>query len=357
MAKAAIVRELNAPVEVVDATIGEPGPGQVKIKTKAAGVCHSDLSVQNGTIPWMFPALLGHEGAGTISAVGEGVTKVAVGDNVIFNWVPFCGQCSFCKRGETWLCGNGYGLGIVPAQIEGGMAFPMAGTGTFCEEAVVHESSAIKIPNDIPLDVAALVGCGVTTGVGAALNTAKVEKGSTVLVIGCGGVGMNVLQGAKIAGASAIVAMDRFENKAEDGKRFGATHATTPEGLDALKTELTAGEGFDYAFEVIGLSSTIRAAFDATRKGGTTVVVGVGRAEDQVMFSPLEFLLKEPKILGCVYGSSPVETDYLRFLQHWQKGELDLEGLISKHISIEDIPTAFEAMERGEVIRSVINFD
>ena len=354
--KAVIVRELNAPVEVVDAQVGDLGPGKVKIKTTAAGVCHSDLSVQNGTIPWMFPALLGHEGAGEVIEVGEGVDSPKVGDHVIFNWVPFCGECFFCKRGETWLCGQGYGLGLTPATIEGGMAFPMAGTGTFAEEAVVHKSSAITIPSDIPLDVAALVGCGVTTGVGAALNTAKVEKDSTVLVIGCGGVGMNVIQGAKIAGASAIVAVDRFENKAEEAKRFGATHATTPENLDAVKAEVTGGEGFDYAFEVIGLSQTIRSAFDATRKGGTTVVVGVGRAEDQVQFSPLEFLLKEPRILGCVYGSSNVEKDYLRFLQHWQKGELDLEGLISKHISIEDVPSAFEAMERGEVIRSVINF-
>jgi S-(hydroxymethyl)glutathione dehydrogenase/alcohol dehydrogenase len=356
MARAVIVREANAPLEIVDAQIGEPGPGQVKVKLSAAGVCHSDLSVQNGTIPWMFPALLGHEGAGVVTAVGEGVDAPAVGDHVIFNWVPFCGQCTFCKRGETWLCGNGYGLGMVPATIDGGTAFPMAGTGTFCEEAVVHKSSAIAIPKDIPLDIAALVGCGVTTGVGAALNTAKVAKGSTVVVIGCGGVGMNVIQGAKISGASAIVAVDRFENKAEEAKRFGATHATTPEGLDALKNELTAGEGFDYAFEVIGLSQTIRSAFDATRKGGTTIVVGVGRAEDQVQFSPLEFLLKEPTILGCVYGSSAVEKDYLRFLQYWQRGELDLEGLISKHISIEDVPSAFEAMERGEVIRSVISF-
>src|SRR5687767_6370779 len=233
MAKAAIVRELNAPVEIVDAQIGEPGPGQVKIKTVAASVCHSDLSVQNGTIPWMFPALLGHEGAGEIIAVGEGVTGREVGDHVIYNWVPFCGTCFFCQRGETYYCNQGYGLGLVPAQIEGGMAFPMAATGTFAEEAVVHRSSAIPIPKDIPLDIAALVGCGVTTGVGAALNTAQVAKDSTVLVIGCGGVGMNVIQGAKIAGAAAIVAVDRYENKAEEAKRFGATHSTTPEGLDA----------------------------------------------------------------------------------------------------------------------------
>lgn len=356
MAKAAIVRELNAPIEIVDVTIGEPGPGQVKIKTANAGVCHSDVSIQNGTIPWMFPALLGHEGAGVVTAVGEGVTTPAVGDHVIFNWVPYCGNCAFCNRGETWLCNNGYAVGIIPATMEGGMAFPMAGTGTFCEEAVVHHSAAVTIPSDIPLDIAALVGCGVTTGVGAAINTAKVEPGSTVLVIGCGGVGMNVIQGARIAGASYIVAMDRFEHKAEEGKRFGATHATTPEGLDALKAELTGGEGFDYAFEVIGLSSTIRAAFDNARKGGTTVVVGVGRADDNVSFSGLEFLLKEPRILGCVYGSSHVATDYIRFLNLWKAGRLDLEGLISKHISIDDVPSAFESMERGEVIRSVITF-
>jgi len=354
--KAVIVRELNGPVEIVEAQIGEPGPGQVKVKLAAAGVCHSDVSVQNGTIPWMFPALLGHEGAGVVTAVGEGVDSPAVGDHVIFNWVPFCGECSYCKRGETWLCGNGYGLGLVPVAFDGGMAYPMAATGTFAEEAVVHKSSAIAIPKDIPLDIAALVGCGVTTGVGAALNTAKVAKDSTVLVIGCGGVGMNVIQGAKIAGASAIVAVDRYENKAEEAKRFGATHATTPEGLDALKGQLTGGDGFDYAFEVIGLSATIRSAFDATRKGGTTVVVGVGRPDDNVTISPLEFLGKSPKLLGCIYGSSAVEKDYLRFLQYWQKGDLDLEGLISKHIALEDVPSAFEAMERGEVIRSVINF-
>ncbi len=354
--KAAIVRELNGPVEIVEAQIGEPGPGQVKVKLAAAGVCHSDVSVQNGTIPWMFPALLGHEGAGVVTAVGEGVDSPVVGDHVIFNWVPFCGECSWCKRGETWLCSNGYGLGLVPAVIDGGVAYPMAATGTFAEEAIVHRSSAIAIPKDIPLDVAALVGCGVTTGVGAALNTAKVAKGSTVVVIGCGGVGMNVIQGAKIAGASAIVAVDRYEHKAEEAKRFGATHATASEGLDAVKSELTGGNGFDYAFEVIGLSATIRTAFDATRKGGTTVVVGVGRPEDNVSFSPLEFLGKSPTIMGCIYGSSAVETDYLRFLQYWQEGKLDLEGLISKHIALEDVPSAFEAMERGEVIRSVISF-
>jgi S-(hydroxymethyl)glutathione dehydrogenase/alcohol dehydrogenase len=354
--KAAVVREVNAPIEIVEAQPGAVGNNQVKVKVAAAGVCHSDLSVQNGTIPWMFPAILGHEGAGVVTEVGEGVDSPQVGDHIIFNWIPFCGECQFCKRGETWLCGNGYAAGIVPAAIDGGMAFPMAGAGTFAEEAVVHKSAAIKIPDDVPLDVAALVGCGVTTGVGAALNTAKVEKGSSVVVIGCGGVGMNVIQGAKIAGASVIVAVDRFENKAEEAKRFGATHATTPEGLDSLKNELTGGEGFDYGFEVIGLSQTIRSAFDNTRKGGTTVVVGVGRAEDSVTFSPLEFLMKEPKILGCMYGSSPVEKDYQRILDHWKKGELDLEGLISKHIALEDIPSAFEAMERGEVIRSVINF-
>ncbi len=354
--KAVIVRALNAPLEIVEAQVEEPGAGQVKVKLAAAGVCHSDLSVQNGTIPWMFPALLGHEGAGVVTAVGDGVDSPAVGDHVIFNWVPFCGQCFYCQRGETWLCSTGYGLGMVPASIDGGVAFPMAGTGTFADEAVVHKSSAIPIPNDIPLDIAALVGCGVTTGVGAALNTAKVTKDATVVVIGCGGVGMNVIQGCKIAGAKAIVAVDRFENKAEEAKRFGATHATTSEGLGALKAEITAGEGFDYGFEVIGLSTTIRAALDATRKGGTTVVVGVGRAEDSLVISPLEFLLKEPKILGCMYGSSHVQDDYMRFLKHWQNGELDLEGLISKHISIEDVPSAFEAMERGEVIRSVISF-
>ena len=307
----------------------------------------------------MFPALLGHEGAGVVIAVGEGVTRSKVGDHVIFNWVPFCGACVNCKRGETWLCGNGYGLGMAPATFDGGMAFPMAGTGTFCEEAVVHESSAIPIAQDVPLDIAALVGCGVTTGVGAALNTANVAKGSTVLVIGCGGVGINVIQGAKIAGARAIVAMDRLENKAEDAKRFGATHAATPEDTaPAIQAEAHRQRGL--RLRVRGH----RAVIDDPRRvrrhaQGRHVRRRRGRSPGRpVSFNGLEFLLKEPQDprmrLRVVAGRQGLPD---KFLSYWREGKLDLEGLISKHISIEDVPSAFEAMERGEVIRSVIRFD
>ncbi len=357
--RAAILPGLNEKLEVRDdvGVVG-PGPGEVHIRIVASGVCHSDISAQNGTLPCPMPGVLGHEGAGEVLAVGEGVTTVAQGDHVIVSWVPPCGTCSACLGGQPNLCmtylidaltATRFTMGDQPI---GGMA----GTGTFAEELVVPQVAAVKIPQDIPFDVASLIGCGVMTGVGAALKTARVRAGSSVMVIGCGGVGISVIQGARIAGAAEIVAVDRVPEKLEMAKRFGATHAVLPDQIATVSGELTQGLGFDYAFEVIGLPDTIRAAWDTTRRGGTTVVVGAGRMEAMVSFSAFELFYSEKKLLGSFYGSADVRTDFHMLLRLWRNEKLDLEGMITKRIDIADINEAFDECMSGRVIRQVIEF-
>jgi S-(hydroxymethyl)glutathione dehydrogenase / alcohol dehydrogenase len=355
--QAAVLRQLgDEQLEVVDDVepVG-PGPGEVRIRIMATGVCHSDLSGMNGTIPTPVPAVLGHEGAGEVVALGEDVTTVAVGDHVIVSWMAPCGTCADCLRGQPNLCTMSFAAAATPRFRQGDTdLFGFAGTGTFAEEIVIPAQAAIKIPDDVPLDVASLIGCGVTTGVGAALNTARVRPGSSVVVIGCGGVGISVIQGARVAGAADIVGVDLVEGKLEMAKRFGATHAVTPDQLEDLKGELTAGSGFDYAFEAIGTSGTIRAAYDATRRGGTTVVVGVGRADDTVAFNAFEIFFGEKILQGCLYGSADVRTDFHRFIRLWQAGRLDLEGMITRRTDLKGVNEAFTAMQQGEVIRTVI---
>jgi S-(hydroxymethyl)glutathione dehydrogenase/alcohol dehydrogenase len=235
--------------------------------------------------------------------------------------------------------------------------FGMAGAGTFAEELILLEQGAVRIDKDIPFDVASLLGCGVMTGVGAAINAAKVEPGSSVVVFGCGGVGVSVIQGARIAGAATIVAVDMVDNKLEWAKQFGATHAVKPEDLPQAQRELTGGAGFDFGFEVVGRSETIKAAYDATRRGGTTVVVGVGRAEDMVQFSAFDLFYNEKNLRGTYYGSANIRRDFPRLLDLWRGGRLDLESMITRRLGIDDVNDAFAAMSSGEVIRQVITFD
>jgi len=346
--------EVRDDVELVDV-----GAGEVRVDIAATGVCHSDLSVINGTIPQPAPAVLGHEGAGVISAVGEGVTDVQVGDHVIVAWSPPCGSCAFCgPRHQPHLCHNVMMVmgGTPHFVLDGAPVFGMAGTGTFAEQMIVPHQAVVRIDEDIPLDIASLVGCGVMTGVGAALNTAKVTPGSSVVVFGCGGVGISCIQGAKVAGASVIVAVDLNEQKLIDAQRFGATHACTPDDLAGLRAELTGGDGFDFAFEAIGLPTTMRAAFDAARRGGTACIVGVGRTEEVVTFSAFELFFSEKNLIGSYYGSADVRTDFHKLLGFWRDGSLDLDGMISRRIDLGEINDAFAAMQRGEVIRQVITF-
>jgi S-(hydroxymethyl)glutathione dehydrogenase/alcohol dehydrogenase len=343
-----------------DVTTTPVGAGKVRIRIKATGVCHSDLSAMNGTIPVAVPAVLGHEGAGEIVEVGAGVTSLSEGDHVVICWSPQCGACKDCVNGQPQLC-MAYMINAFSDahfMFDGATpTFGMAGAGTFAEEVILLEQGAVKIDNDIPYDVASLLGCGVMTGVGAAINAGKIEPGSSVVVFGCGGVGISVIQGARIAGAATILAVDMVEAKLGWAKQFGATDAVTPDQLPDALRELTGGAGFDYAFEVVGRSQTIKAAYGATRRGGTTVVVGVGRAEDMVELSAFDLFYDEKTLRGTYYGSANIRRDFPRLLALWRSGQLDLEGMITRRLTLDDVNDAFSALSSGDVIRQVITFD
>jgi S-(hydroxymethyl)glutathione dehydrogenase/alcohol dehydrogenase len=356
--RAAVLRQVgDEKVEVVDdMELEDIGPGMVRLALRSTGVCHSDLSVMTGTIPQAAPCVLGHEGAGEIVEVGPGVTNVAVGDHVIAAWVPPCGKCNYCLTGQGHLCINiMFSAAAGPHfRLGGEPIFAMAGTGTFAEETLLPQEAVIKIPDDVPWDIASLVGCGVTTGVGAAINAAKVTPGSSVVVFGCGGVGISVIQGARLAGAAEIVAVDLVPEKREGALNFGATHAVSPDEVGKASADITGGEGFDYGFEVIGLPTTIRATYDAVRRGGTAVIVGVGRPDQMVEFNAFEFFFGDKTLRGSIYGSTDVRVEFPRLLRLWKAGRLDLEGMITKRGHLEDINTAFEDMKAGRVIRTVL---
>jgi S-(hydroxymethyl)glutathione dehydrogenase / alcohol dehydrogenase len=358
---AAVLRQVgDDELDVVDdLEIVEPGPGQVQVKIEATGLCHSDLSMMTGVIPGLTPAVLGHEGAGVVEAVGEGVTRVKEGDHVIVDWCPPCGSCAYCgELGASHLCTDGLGtIAVTPNFLEGGSpVFGFAGNGTFAERMILLEAGVIKIDDDIPFEIASLIGCGVMTGVGAALNKAKVQPGSSVVVFGCGGVGIAAIQGARIAGAAEIVAVDLNEGKLETAKGFGASHAVVPDDLNGLKAELTGGEGFDYAFEAIGKSLTMRAAWDAIRRGGTACIIGAGAVDDFVTLSAFEIFSTDKSFVGSYYGSGDNGYWFPRLLRLWKAGRLDLEGMISRRMKIDEINDGLEAMRAGDVVRQVITF-
>lgn len=358
--RAAVLRNTgDERLEIVDGV--EPiavGPTDVKIKIEATGVCHSDLHAMDGSLPQGAPFVPGHEGAGVITEVGSEVTELAVGDHVVVAWSPPCGACEFCTtRNQPNLCAMiQFSIAGLPRFSEGDTdLFGMAGTGTFAEYVTLPQEAAIKIDDDVPFEIASLIGCGVSTGVGAALYTAKVEEGSSVVVFGCGGVGISVIQGAKVAKAGIIVAVDLNDDKLELAKEFGATHAVKPDDLAALQAELT-GDGFDYAFEAIGIPAVMRQAYDATRRGGTTCIVGVGSGEQTVELNAFEIFFSEKNFQGSYYGSIDVRRDFNHFLDLWKRGELDLERMITGRMKIEDINDAFDVMKSGDAIRTVITF-
>lgn len=363
--KAAVLPRTDTPLEVRDdVEIAPPGPGEARIKVVASGVCHSDLSVQNGTIPLPTPIVLGHEGAGIVEETGEGVTSVAPGDHVVLSFVPACGQCYMCQHGQPYLCEKA-GMQAVGGMLDGttrltsgGAALhQMASLGTYGQYAIVPDISLVKIPDDVPLDVAALIGCGVLTGVGAALNTADITPGDTVAVIGCGGVGLNVIQGARIAGAATIVAIDMFDSKLEMATEFGATHTINAGEGDpvAAVAALNDGRGADVAFEVIGLGPTMEQAINTVRPGGEVILVGVPRLDVMLnLNAAFTWLYLAKTIKGCWYGSSNVYEDVPKLLDLWKNGDLKLEELISKEITIDGVNEAFAAMQAGTVARSVI---
>ncbi|UGY91111.1 Zn-dependent alcohol dehydrogenase [Streptomyces gobiensis] len=355
--RAAVLQEIGQDkLEVLDdvEAVGF-GPGKVRIRIKATGLCHSDLSAMSGVLPQPAPFIPGHEGAGEVLDVGDGVTSVQPGDRVLVSWLPACDACAACKRGQGHLCLTGFmNAGTPNFKRPGGDVFGFAGTGTFTEEAVVDAGSAVRIPDDVPYEIAALIGCGVTTGLGSALNTAQVAAGSSVAVIGCGGVGISAIQGARVAGAARIVAVDPVESRRAAALRFGATEAVAPDGLADAKQQLTAGEGFDYVFEVVGKSATARTAYEATRRGGTLIIVGAGAMDDFLQLNMFELFFDEKRILPSMYGGGDVHRSYDRAIALWRAGRIDLEGLITHRVRLGEINEALDQMRSGEALRTCI---
>jgi S-(hydroxymethyl)glutathione dehydrogenase/alcohol dehydrogenase len=357
--RAAVLWEVGRPLEVVDVELPPPAPDQVLVRIAASGVCRSDLSVQNGSIPFPLPAVLGHEGAGVVEAVGERVTRVRPGDHVVLSWIPPCRACEWCLGGQPVLCERGLADAFsAPYGTAGGTPLvPGFGTATFAAHALVLERAVVPIDAGIPLEVAALVGCAVTTGVGAVVNAAHVTPGSTAAVVGCGGVGLCVVMGASLAGAAKIVAVDPVPAKLARARELGATDVVdaTRDPVGAVRA-LTSGRGVDFAFEVVGSSATIQDAFAMTRRGGTTTLVGAGRNDDVVSFDAMALFADAKTIIGCVYGQADPDRDFPRLLALYRAGRLDLDRLVTRTISLDDVNEAFDAMASGEVARSVVTF-
>ncbi|MGV9243474.1 Zn-dependent alcohol dehydrogenase [Streptomyces sp. NPDC003710] len=360
MVRAAVLPAVGAPLEITGIELPQPGPGRVRVRLAAAGVCHSDLSLTNGTMRVPVPAVLGHEGAGTVVSVGEGVTHVAPGDGVVLNWAPACGSCPACERGEVWLCANALtGSGDVHARRtdDGSDLHPGLNVAAFAEETVVAASCVLPAPEGVPLTDAALLGCAVLTGYGAVHHAARVRPGETVAVFGVGGVGLAALQAARIAGAERIVAVDVSPAKEELARRAGATDYllasdTTPREIRAL----TDKQGVDVAVECVGRAVTIRAAWDATRRGGRTTVVGIGGKDQQVTFNALEIFHWGRTLSGCVYGNTNPAEDLPVLAEHVRSGRLDLGALVTERIALEGIPAAFDTMLAGRGGRALVVF-
>jgi len=359
-ATAVVLRAVDGPLRTEQVLLAEPGPAQVRVRLAAAGVCHSDLSLANGTLLQRFPVVLGHEGAGTVVAVGPGVASVAPGDRVVLNWAPPCGECWWCTAGEPYLCPRSADASNVPYghTADGTEVYPGLGTAAFATETVVGAGACIRIPDDLPLEEAALLGCAVLTGVGAVHNAAGVRAGQSVAVIGLGGVGLAALQGARIAGADPIIAVDPAPDKEDLARRLGATHFLTPsDGLAKEIRALTGGRGTDHAIECVGRSGTIRTAWSVTRRGGRATIVGLGSAADPVRFNALEVAFFARTLAGCMYGSTDPAVDVPRLIDHWRAGRLDLGALVTDHIGLSDVDIAFDRMRAGRGGRSLVVFD
>jgi S-(hydroxymethyl)glutathione dehydrogenase/alcohol dehydrogenase len=356
MVRAAVLTETGAPLRVTDIDLPEPGPGQVRVRIAATGVCHSDLSLARGTLRQPVPAVLGHEAAGTVVSVGDGVTSTAPGDRVVLCWAPPCGACWFCEQDEPWLCERSSDAAAAPyATWDGQDLYPGLSTAGFAEETVVSARAVLPVPDGVPLEQAALVGCAVMTGVGAVLNTAKVRAGQSVLVVGLGGVGLSVVQGARLAEAGQVIVVDRSPDKLALAQTMGATDVLEAGGELAKQVRaLTGKRGVDHAFDCVGLAETIRSAWGASRRGGTTTIVGIGGKEQQVTFSALELFHFARTITGCVYGSTDPMRDIPKILGYAAEGRLDLAGLISSTIGLDGIDGAFADMEKGVGARAVV---
>ena len=360
--QAAVLREVNLPLEVEEVQVDAPGPREVLVRTGASGVCHSDLHYVEGSYSIPKPAILGHEAAGTIEAVGDQVTYLKPGDTVIMCLSVFCGHCEFCLRGQPVLCTRTdvvRGPDQPPRLRKNGEGITqMAQLGSYAEQMLVHENACVKVREDVPLDRLALIGCGATTGLGAVLNTAQVEPGSTVCVVGCGGVGLNCIQGAALAGALRIIAVDTVETKLTMAREFGATDVIDASGGDVVERirDLT-DDGVDYSFEAIGLKQTAEQCYQMLRPGGTATIIGMIPEGTLIEIDAGGFLRRERKLQGSSMGSNRFRTDMPRYIEFYLQGRLKLDELVSQHLRLEQINEAFADMKGGNVARSVILFD
>jgi NDMA-dependent alcohol dehydrogenase len=361
--RAVVCREHNQPVRVEEIIVDPPRRGEVTVKLGACGVCHSDLSAVNGTIALPLPLVLGHEGAGVVEEVGEGVAGLARGDHVAFSFIYMCGKCRFCVAGRPVLCLEQGRALTTPLEgtprVHDAKGAPLnifSGCGAMAEYATVSAENLIKIDPKIPLECAALVGCGVTTGVGAVFNTARVSPGSSVAVFGCGGVGLSVIQGARIAGAEKIIAIDTLEAKLAMAKQFGATDVilAKEDPVKALK-KLTGG-GPDYAFECVGSGELAATAYRAISRGGMAVVVGVAKPSESTAVRTMTLPFEEKTLKGSYFGSCVPRVDFPRMFGLYLKGELKLEELITRRYPVEDAAAAFADLESGRNARGVIVF-
>ncbi len=359
--KAAVLRGIKQPLEIEDIQISKPGPREVLIRTAWAGVCHSDLHFQNGSYFYPMPAVLGHESAGVVEEVGSDVSYVQKGDHVITCLSVFCGHCEYCLSGRPALCtkGDTRRRPDQPPRLNKGdeVINQFLDLSSFAEQMLVHEHALVKITKDMPLDRAALIGCGVTTGMGAVLNTARIEAGSSVAVIGCGGVGLSAVQGASIGGAGRIIAIDMLPSKLELARKFGATDTlNASEGDPVAQVRELTGGGVDYAFEAIGLKIAVEQAWGMIKNGGTATIIGMIPMGTKVELDGVSFLF-EKKIQGSSMGSNRFRTDMPKYVDFYLNGKLNLDDLVSARLKLEEINEAFAALQRGDVARSVIVFD
>ncbi|MBM3138839.1 MAG: Zn-dependent alcohol dehydrogenase [Chloroflexi bacterium] len=358
--KAAVFHQVKQPLTIEQIEIDDPGEHEVLVRTVASGVCHSDLHFVEGLYPMRTPAVLGHEAAGIVEQVGAGVTEFKKGEHVIACLSVFCGHCERCLSGETWLCRNRptRGANQTPRLSKAGEGLTQfANIGSYAERMLLHENGVVKMDDDMPFAQAALIGCGVTTGVGAALNTAKVQPGSTVAVFGAGGVGLAAIQGARIAGARKIIAVDMVEHKLATARDLGATDTVDASLQDPVEKirEMTGG-GADYTFEAIGLKTVAEQCFEAIRPGGTATIIGMIPVGEKVEI-PGSALLSEKKLQGSSMGSNRFKIDMPRYIELYRQGRLRLDEMITKRTPLEDINDRFRAMKDGEVARSVIMFE
>lgn len=365
IATAAVLYQAGKPLAIEEVEVLPPQAGEVTVRMKAAGVCHSDLHVMKGDLTMPMPIILGHEGSGIIEAVGDGVTSVQPGDHVIPIWRASCGQCEYCLSARPALCEMGTKMRFEGVMPDGTMRFRnsngrdirhYAGVSTFSSISTMPEAAVVKIPKDVSFEHAALISCGVITGVGAAVRGAPVSYGSTVAVFGCGGVGLNIIQGARMAGARRIIGVDIVAAKEAKARELGATDFVNAANCNPVQAvrELTGGLGVDFSFEAIGLTEPIEQAYDATRKGGTCVVAGISRGDARAQINVNQLVYAEKTLKGSLYGSMRPRVDLLMLIEMHRAGKLMLDELLTCTWRLDQINEAYEALEQGKVARSLI---